>query len=48
MKKIVMLAISSFVMSFSFGQTVTDALRYSNANQKGTARFRALGGACGA
>jgi len=48
MKKIVMLAISSFVMSFSFGQTVTDALRYSNDNLKGTARFRALSGAFGA
>lgn len=48
MKKIVMLAISSFVMSFSFGQTVTDALRYSNDNLKGNARFRALSGAFGA
>lgn len=47
MKKIVMLAISSFVMSFGFGQTVTDALRYSNDNLKGTARFRALSGAFG-
>ena len=48
MKKIVMLAISSFVMSFSSGQTVTDALRYSNDDLKGTARFRALSGAFGA
>ena len=35
-------------MSFSFGQTVTDALRYSNDNLKGNARFRALSGAFGA
>lgn len=48
MKKIIMLVISVFAMSFSFGQTVIDALRYSNDNLKGTARFRALSGAFGA
>lgn len=48
MKKIIMLVISVFAMSFSFGQTVTDALRYTNDNLKGTARFRALSGAFGA
>lgn len=43
------LFLSSFVFSISaFGQNEVDALRYSNLNPFGTARFAALGGAMGA
>ena len=48
MKKLIMLVISSLAISLSHGQTITDALRYSNDDIKGTARFRALSGAFGA
>lgn len=48
MKKLKLLFISMLSMSFMYGQDITDALRYSQDNIQGTARFRALSGAFGA
>ncbi len=48
MKKIMILIISILAMSTTFAQDITDALRYSQDDIQGTARFRALSGAFGA
>ncbi|MCB4808229.1 outer membrane protein transport protein [Tamlana sp. 62-3] len=48
MKKISLLAIAVLSMAFSYGQEITDALRYSQSEIQGSARFRALSGAFGA
>jgi len=48
MKKIFALAIASFAMTSIQAQDITDALRYSQTDLNGTARFRAMGGAFGA
>ena len=48
MKKLNLLFIGIFSMSFMYGQDITDALRYSHDEIQGTARFRALSGAFGA
>ena len=48
MKKLLLLAIAIIPMSFIQAQNITDALRYSNDEIQGTARFRALSGAFGA
>jgi hypothetical protein len=48
MKKLNLLFISVFSMSFMFGQDISDALRYSQDDIQGSARFRALSGAFGA
>ncbi len=48
MKKLQILFISILSMSTIYGQDITDALRYSQDEIQGTARFRALSGAFGA
>ncbi|APY11797.1 transporter [Seonamhaeicola sp. S2-3] len=48
MKKINLLVIGLLSMSSIYAQDLTDALRYSQDNIQGTARFRALSGAFGA
>lgn len=48
MKKIFILLISGLTFSTSYSQEVSDAMRYSQDNLTGTARFRAMGGAFGA
>ena len=48
MKKIIFLFIALLGVCFVYGQDITDAVRYSNDEVKGTARFRAMGGAFGA
>ncbi|MFH6769787.1 outer membrane protein transport protein [Gaetbulibacter aquiaggeris] len=48
MKKLNLLFIGILSMSFTYGQDITDALRYSQDDIQGTARFRALSGAFGA
>lgn len=48
MKKIILLLAAVFLVTFLNAQDVTDAVRYANDEVKGTARFRALGGAFGA
>nr|WP_294785567.1 outer membrane protein transport protein [uncultured Flavobacterium sp.] len=48
MKKILFLFITGLTVSASYSQEVSDALRYSQDNLTGTARFRAMGGAFGA
>jgi hypothetical protein len=48
MKKILFLIITGLTVSVSYSQDVSDALRYSQDNITGTARFRALSGAFGA
>ena len=48
MKKLIFLAIAIIPMSFIQAQNISDALRYSNDEIQGTARFRALSGAFGA
>lgn len=48
MKKLQVLFISILSMSTFYGQDITDALRYSQSEIQGTARFRALSGAFGA
>jgi len=48
MKKFNLLFISIFSMSYMFGQDISDALRYSQDEIQGSARFRALSGAFGA
>lgn len=48
MKKLSLLFIGILSMSFMYGQNITDALRYSQEEIQGTARFRALSGAFGA
>ncbi|MDR6760430.1 hypothetical protein J2Y38_000609 [Flavobacterium sp. 2755] len=48
MKKILFLLITGLTISVSHSQDVSDALRYSQDNITGTARFRAMSGAFGA
>lgn len=48
MKKIFAVAIASLAMTSIQAQDITDALRYSQTDLNGTARFRAMGGAFGA
>ena len=48
MKKILFLLITGLTASASYSQEVSDALRYSQDNLTGTARFRAMSGAFGA
>ncbi|WP_345006078.1 OmpP1/FadL family transporter [Snuella lapsa] len=48
MKKLNLLFIGILSMSSIYAQDITDALRYSQDNIQGTARFRALSGAFGA
>ncbi|OUR96013.1 transporter [Flavobacteriales bacterium 33_180_T64] len=48
MKKLTVLAIAVFSMSNLMAQDISDALRYSQDEIQGTARFRALSGAFGA
>lgn len=48
MKKTLIIAIGIFTMAFSYAQDITDAVRFSDDNIKGTARYRAMGGAFGA
>lgn len=48
MKKHIYLLLAGLTFSFAQSQDITDALRYSQDNLNGTARFRAMGGAFGA
>jgi len=48
MKKVILLVIGVISMSLTYAQDITDALRYSEDDVQGTARFRALSGAFGA
>ncbi len=48
MKKLILLFISAIAMPTIFAQDITDAIRYSTDEVKGTARFRAMSGAFGA
>lgn len=48
MKKLQLLCIGLLSMSTIYGQDISDALRYSQDNIQGTARFRALSGSFGA
>lgn len=48
MKKLFFLFITGLTVSASYSQDVSDALRYSQDNITGTARFRAMSGAFGA
>lgn len=48
MKKLMVIIISAFSLSSTYAQDITDALRYSQDEIQGTARFRALSGAFGA
>lgn len=48
MKKLSLLLIGLLSAPFIYGQDITDALRYSQDEIQGTARFRALSGAFGA
>ena len=48
MKKILFLLIAGLTVSASYSQDVSDALRYSQDNLTGTARYRAMSGALGA
>jgi hypothetical protein len=48
MKKYLYLLISGLTLSVAQAQEITDALRYSQENLTGTARFRAMSGAFGA
>ena len=48
MKRIIFLLIGIVSFHFSNAQSTIDALRYSNENIQGTARFNSLGGAFGA
>lgn len=48
MKKVFLLAIIAITSTIAHAQDITDALRYSEDNIQGTARFRGLSGAFGA
>ncbi|MFH7017698.1 OmpP1/FadL family transporter [Flavobacterium sp. FlaQc-47] len=48
MKKILFLLITGLAVSVSHSQEISDAVRYSQDNLTGTARFRAMSGAFGA
>lgn len=48
MKKYIFLLLAGFAFSVTQSQEIQDAVRYSQDNLNGTARFRAMGGAFGA
>ena len=48
MKKYIFLLFAGFAFSVTHSQEIPDAIRYSQDNLNGTARFRAMGGAFGA
>ncbi|WP_395062098.1 OmpP1/FadL family transporter [Flavobacterium sp.] len=48
MKKIIAIAIASLAITSIRAQDISDALRYSQTDLNGTARFKAMGGAFGA
>ena len=48
MKKLLLLFVGVLVMPLCYGQDITDAVRYSTGDVKGTARFRGMSGAFGA
>ena len=48
MKKYIFLLFAGFAFSVTHSQEIPDAIRYSQDNLSGTARFRAMGGAFGA
>lgn len=48
MKKYIYIILAGLTFSFAQSQDINDALRYSQDNLNGTARFRAMGGAFGA
>ena len=48
MKKLFTLIIAAFAMPFLNAQDITDALRYSQQDILGTARYRGMSGALGA
>ena len=48
MKKIILAFMGVISLTASYGQNISDALRYSTENTQGTARFRAMSGAFGA
>ncbi len=48
MKKYIYLLLAGLTFSYAQSQDITDALRFSQDNLNGTARFRAMGGAFGA
>ncbi|NDP28620.1 MAG: transporter [Flavobacterium sp.] len=48
MKNYLFLLFAGFIFSVAQSQEITDAMRYSQDNLNGTARFRAMGGAFGA
>lgn len=48
MKKLQYFIFFSFIFNVAFSQEIPDAVRYSQENLNGTARFRAMGGAFGA
>ena len=48
MKKVILLFITLFSLTYLKAQDFTDALRFANDEINGTARFRAMGGAFGA
>lgn len=48
MKKLILLFIGVVAMPSMFAQDITDAVRYSNDDVQGTARFRSMSGAFGA
>ena len=48
MKEIVSILFCIFSISFVFTQDLTDAIRYSNTETQGTARFKSMAGAFGA
>ena len=48
MKKIILALLGIISLTVSYGQDLSDALRYSTENTQGTARFKAMSGAFGA
>jgi len=48
MKKIILALLGIISLTASYGQNISDALRYSTENTQGTARFKAMSGAFGA
>ena len=48
MKNLILTLMGLVSMGSSFGQDLTDALRYSRGETEGTARFKSMSGAFGA
>lgn len=48
MKKIILALLGIISLTASYGQNISDALRYSTENTQGTARYKAMSGAFGA